>query len=44
MAQGRYELAREHFLLALAANSDPKLRPAIAEGLQGADAMVQTLR
>ena len=44
MAQGRYELAKEHYLLALAANTNPKLRPAIAAGLQSADAMIQTQR
>lgn len=44
MAQGRYELAKERYLLALASNTNPKLHVAIAQGLKSADTMIQTLR
>ncbi len=43
-AQGRYELAKEHYLLALAASNEPETKSAIAHELQSVDKMIQTLR
>lgn len=43
-AQGRFELAREHYLLALAANNDPQTKRVIAHELQSVDKMIQTRR
>jgi hypothetical protein len=44
MAQGRYELAREYYLMALAANTDAKNRAVIAHELKSVDTMIQTQR
>ncbi len=41
---GRYELAREHFLLALAASNDRKNRNMVAEELNSVELMIKTLR
>lgn len=43
-AQGRYELAREHYLLALAAADDPYLQDALAQELESVDMMIKSLR
>lgn len=43
-AQGRYELAKEHLLMALAANSDPMVRGMIVHELRSVDAMIITKR
>lgn len=43
-AQGRYELAREHLLMALASNSDPYMRGMIAHELKSVDTMIVTQR
>lgn len=43
-AQGRYELAREHYLLALAAATDPYLQDALAVELESVDLMIRSLR
>lgn len=43
-AQGRYELAKEHLLKALASNSDPNLRGRLAHELQSVDTMLETQR
>lgn len=43
-AQGRYELAREHYLLALAATDDPYLQDALAKELESVDLMIRSLR
>lgn len=43
-AQGRYELAREHYLLALAAANDPNLQDALAQELESVDKMIKSLR
>lgn len=43
-AQGRYELAREHYLLALASASDPNLQDALAQELESVDMMIKSLR
>jgi hypothetical protein len=43
-AQGRYELAREHLLMAVAANSDPHLRGLLTHELKSVDTMIQTQR
>lgn len=43
-AQGRYELAREHYLLALASASDPYLQDALAQELESVDMMIKSLR
>ena len=42
-AEGRYELAREHYLLALSA-SDDRNREGIAHELHATDMMIKTLR
>ena len=41
-AQGRYELAREHFLLALASSDDPETRQLISRELKSVDTMIKT--
>lgn len=42
---GRYELAREHYLLAYAAAGDnPTLRDALAKELDAVDLMIRSLR
>ena len=43
-AQGRYELAREHLLMALVSNSDALMREMLTHELKSVDAMIQTLR
>ena len=43
-AQGRYELAREHLLMALASNADPMLRGMLTHELKSVDAMIKTQR
>lgn len=43
-AQGRYELAREHYLLALASTSDPYLQDALAQELESIDMIIRSLR
>ncbi len=44
-AAGRYELAREHYLLAYAAaEDDTPLRAALERELRGIDMMIKTLR
>lgn len=43
-AQGRYELAREHYLMALAASNDPETRKVIAHELQSTDTILKTQR
>lgn len=43
-ADARYELAREHYLLALTANRNPDLRDQIAEELHSVDLMIKTMR
>jgi hypothetical protein len=43
-AQGRYELAREHLLMAAASNSDPHLQGALTHELKSVDTMIQTQR
>ena len=42
--QGRYELAREHLLMALASNSDPRMRHLLTHELKSVDAMIKTQR
>lgn len=44
MAQGRYELAREHLLMALAASNNDDTRNVIAHDLKTVDLMIQTQR
>lgn len=43
-ANGRYELAREHFLLALASSRNRQTRNLAAQELASVDLMIQTLR
>lgn len=43
-AQGRYELAKEHYLLALAASKESGTRRIISHELQSVDKMIQTQR
>lgn len=43
-AAGRYELAREHYLLALASANTPELKYALSAELQSVDQMIKTLR
>ena len=43
-AQGRYVLAREHLLMALASNSDPHMRGLLTHELRSVDAMIKTQR
>jgi hypothetical protein len=43
-AVGRFELAREHYLLALATANDPGLRDALAFELDSINLMIKTLR
>ncbi|THB71833.1 MAG: hypothetical protein D6E12_00555 [Desulfovibrio sp.] len=44
MAQGRYELARERFLIGLAAAQNPEMKRILAQEVQGCDMMVQSQR
>ncbi len=43
-ADGRFELAKEHYLLALAAAQDPDMRRMLNNELQSVDLMIQTMR
>lgn len=43
-SESRYELAREYYLLALAANRNPDMRDQIAEELHSVDLMIKTMR
>jgi hypothetical protein len=43
-AQGRYELAKEHYLMALAASNDPETRELASHELQSVDMMIKTQR
>ncbi len=43
-AAGRYELAREHYLLALAATNNPALQDALVFELDSIDLMIKSLR
>ena len=43
-AQGRYELAREHYLLALAAARTDDVRNALGQELYAVDLQIKTLR
>ena len=44
-AEGRYELAREHYLLAYAAaEDDPVLRTVLERELRAVDMMIKTMR
>lgn len=42
--QGRYELAKEHLLMAVASSSDPYMRNMLNHELKSVDAMIQTQR
>ncbi len=44
VAQGRYELAKEHYLMALASSSDAETRTLVAHELQSVDLMIKTQR
>ncbi|MDR2489504.1 MAG: hypothetical protein LBD42_08450 [Desulfovibrio sp.] len=44
MARGRYELAKEHYLMALVACDDGESRDVATRELQAADMMIQTQR
>ena len=41
---GRFELAKEYYLLALAATTDPGMQDAISRDLEAADAAIQIQR
>ena len=44
VAEGRYELAREHYLLALASAREEAMRDALVAELQSVDRLIKTLR
>ena len=44
LADGRYELAKESFTLALAASRNPEMRLALMRELDSVNMMIQTLR
>ncbi len=44
VAQGRYELAREHYLLALASAREEAMRDTLVTELQTVDRLIKTLR
>lgn len=44
VAQGRYELAREHFLLAIASADGPELQESLTAELHAVDRLIRTLR
>lgn len=44
VAAGRYELAREHYLLALASADSPELKTALSNELCAVNLMIKTLR
>ncbi len=41
---GRFEVAKEYYLLALAATTDPEMQEAISRDLEAADAAIQIQR
>ncbi len=43
-AAGRYELAREHYLLGLASSNDPAITALLEQELRGVDMMIKTVR
>lgn len=43
-AQGRYELAKEHYVMALASGPDPQVRRTITEKLDSIEKMIITQR
>lgn len=43
-AQGRYELAKEHYLLALSASKEPDTKRVIAHELKSVDTMIRARR
>ena len=43
-AKGRYELAREHLLMAVASNSDPHMQGLLTHELKSVDTMIKTQR
>lgn len=43
-SQGRYELAKEHLLMALAASNDAEIRNVVAHELKSVDTMLKTQR
>ena len=44
LADGRYELAKEHLTLALAANRNPQMQKTLVCELESVNMMIQTLR
>lgn len=44
VAQGRYELAKEHYLMALASSSDAQTRDLVTHELHAVDLMIKTQR
>ena len=44
LAEGRYELAKERFTLALAANRNPEMQDTLVHELEAVNMMIQTLR
>lgn len=44
MSQGRYELARQHLLLALATSRDEDMRTRLATELESVEMMIATMR
>ena len=44
VTQGRYELAKEHYLMALAASNDGESREVASQELKAVDLMIQTQR
>ena len=44
VAQGRYELAKEHYLMALAASNDAETRQLVTHELESVDLMIKTQR
>lgn len=44
VAQGRYELAREHYLMALASSNDSETRELASHELRSVDMMIKTQR
>ena len=44
LAEGRYELAKERFTLALAASRNPEMQATLVQELEAVNMMIQTLR
>ncbi len=44
MSEGRYELARQRLLLAMTTAEDPEMRARLAQEVEAADKMIQTMR